>query len=146
MSIELDRIVHRREPATAELAARSGAERVRPRAPGPIEPGRDGDRPTDRFPADAFELELSAQGDADVRVTLSAAALRLDPNPAGNAPSPGAPGPAPLDDSADTSGALDASLAPAQESTAAPAPRERVFDAYREPTPARRGERIRVVV
>lgn len=133
MSIELDRLQARREPIARDVATRPAVGRSRVLF--------------ESTPATSDD-DADAESEAGIRLSLSPAALRG---------APVAPPPAEVDESEAAASGPAASRAPSTDpddmgpagsadERSVPAPRQRVFDAYRESAPAARGERIRLVV
>jgi hypothetical protein len=160
VTIEPDRLAQRREAAVGATATRPGAERVRALAAGSIESARVGSGPVPLCFDPEIDPDPEVEADAGVRLSLSPAALRIDPSgtatpsthvaaaasaPAGSIRADDAGVDSNADADTASSGFPSESTKPAGEGRA-PSPRQRLFDAYREHVPAPRGERIRVVV
>jgi hypothetical protein len=134
MSIELDRLAHRRDPVARETATRTGAERARARTATALVPAPEDERSAAiGFEADV-DLDAASEAETGIRLSLSAAALGIDPTTVGREPLGG------------RAVSSDDEIGPAGDESRPEAERRRVFDAYREAVPAPRGERIRVVV
>lgn len=136
MSLELDRLTHRRDPVARETVTRTGAERARERAATALQPALEEERPaTPGFEADPDgDLAAETGSDAGIRLSLSAAALGIERTGDGREAVGG------------RAATSDDATGPDEDTSRPEAGRRRVFDAYRDAAPTPRGERIRVVV